>query len=465
VPETQFMGHNEFVWFVGVCEDRDDPLKMGRIRVRALGIHTENLRSLPTEDLPWAYVMAPTTTPSMNGLGETPPFIVQGAWVIGFFKDGMDCQQPIILGTLPGVNTVAPNPTKGFNDPDGVYPITTGVDDVNGLARGATAEFHPALVLRRNKKQTGIPKSTKPHLPTVSQSLAEPEIRQTWDELDPKSKSGTLYPYNHVHESESGHIHEIDDTPGGERIHRQHRIGTYEEWHPNGARVLHTEHDNYEIISGDSNIFIRKRMKDDGITTEAGNLTLTVEGDVRQLIKGDYVLEVEGNYTEKIHKNHQVKVGAGEAGGNREEEIIGNHSLNINNAYYGTVGLAKEGPKDYQQTIGGNESRDVVGNVDIYTDANYTLFALIDMKLTTMVNFTATTVSGIMSMKSGTKLNVKSADAMHIKSETDLVENVGTFKVSTTGTTWNHTSQDLINVTATGGDVTIVGGPDIHLNP
>ena len=62
MPETQFMG-TDFIWFVGVCEDRDDPLKMGRIRVRALGIHTDDIRKLPTEDLPWAYVMAPTTTP------------------------------------------------------------------------------------------------------------------------------------------------------------------------------------------------------------------------------------------------------------------------------------------------------------------------------------------------------------------------------------------------------------------
>lgn len=426
MPETQFMG-TDFIWFVGVCEDRDDPLKMGRIRVRALGIHTDDIRKLPTKDLPWAYVMAPTTTPSMNGLGETPPFIVQGAWVVGFFKDGAESQEPIIMGTLPGLNTNPPDPTKGFNDPDGIYPVTTGVDDVNGLARGATAEFHPALVLRRNKKQTGIPIATKPHIPSVSQSLAEPEARQTFDELDPKSKTGTLYPYNHVHESESGHVHEIDDTPGGERIHRQHRIGTYEEWHPNGARVLHTEHDNYEIISGDSNIFIRKRMKDDGITTEAGNLTITVEGDVRQLIKGDYVLEVEGNYTEKIHKNHQVKVGAGEAGGNREEVIRGNHSININNAYFGAVGTATEGDKDYQQTIGGSETRDIVGNVDIYTDANYTLFSAIDTKFTTGTNMTLTTVSGIMSSKSGDKLNIKSAEAMHIKTEADglLVESTG----------------------------------------
>ena len=51
---------------------------------------------------------------------------------------------------------------------------------------------------------------------------------------------------------------------------------------------------------------------------------------MRELIKGDYHLEVEGNYTQKIHKNHRVKVGAGKSGGNREEEIRGNHAYQIN---------------------------------------------------------------------------------------------------------------------------------------
>ena len=78
-------------------------------------------------------------------------------------------------------------------------------------------------------------------------------------------------------------------------------------------------------IVGSSNIFI------------SGNVNITYGHDkddnpitVRELIKGDYHLEVEGNYTQKIHKNHRVKVGAGEGGGNKEEEIRGNYAYQIN---------------------------------------------------------------------------------------------------------------------------------------
>ena len=38
----EFMGRDGFIWFAGVVEDRQDPLKLGRVRVRALGYHTEN---------------------------------------------------------------------------------------------------------------------------------------------------------------------------------------------------------------------------------------------------------------------------------------------------------------------------------------------------------------------------------------------------------------------------------------
>ena len=54
-----FMGKDGFQWFVGVVEDRADPKKLGRVRVRCLGYHTENLDKLPTDDLPWAHPMNP----------------------------------------------------------------------------------------------------------------------------------------------------------------------------------------------------------------------------------------------------------------------------------------------------------------------------------------------------------------------------------------------------------------------
>ena len=81
-----------------------DPKTLGRLRVRCLGYHTEGLdNDLPTEDLPWAHVMNPITSATVSGLGQSPLGAVEGTWVVGFFQDGADAQQPIIIGTLPGV--------------------------------------------------------------------------------------------------------------------------------------------------------------------------------------------------------------------------------------------------------------------------------------------------------------------------------------------------------------------------
>ena len=47
-----FLGQDGFIWFVGVVEDRNDPQKLGRVRVRCLGYHTADRIALPTSDLP-----------------------------------------------------------------------------------------------------------------------------------------------------------------------------------------------------------------------------------------------------------------------------------------------------------------------------------------------------------------------------------------------------------------------------
>ena len=44
--------YGEFTWWQGVVEDRNDPLKLGRCRVRVLGYHTDKKTgyySIPTE--------------------------------------------------------------------------------------------------------------------------------------------------------------------------------------------------------------------------------------------------------------------------------------------------------------------------------------------------------------------------------------------------------------------------------
>ena len=103
--ENYFMGADGFVWFTGVVEDRNDPEKLGRVRVRCLGWHSESLQDIPKSDLPWAHIMHPVTDPSMQGLGSTPSFLVEGSWVFGFFLDAAEKQQPLIMGSLPGKPT------------------------------------------------------------------------------------------------------------------------------------------------------------------------------------------------------------------------------------------------------------------------------------------------------------------------------------------------------------------------
>lgn len=92
-----FMGKNGFFWWIGVVEDRNDPLKLGRARVRIFGYHTSDQTLIAKEDLPWALPLAPLDNP--HGV-KSPE---ESSWVLGFFLDGQIAQQPVMLGVLPGV--------------------------------------------------------------------------------------------------------------------------------------------------------------------------------------------------------------------------------------------------------------------------------------------------------------------------------------------------------------------------
>ena len=432
MSENYFMGLDGFIWFTGVVEDRNDPDALGRVRVRCLGFHTEDLNDIPTKDLPWATVMHPTTDPSMQGLGNSPSFLVEGSWVVGFFADAREKQQPIIIGSLPGIPISPPDSTKGFNDPRsagsvqdyyagtptyGPYPLSRKLKepDTNRLARGEMSEKHLQLKKRRKNRQTGIQTATQPYLSTVSDEAVQ-EDRGSFDEPHPKDvdynsvdndfegiyRSG-LYPYNHVFESECGHITEVDDTPGAERTFRQHKTGTYEEVIADGTKTTKVIGNNFEIIMNDSNIYI------------GGNVNLTIGGTVRHLVKGDYHLEVEGNYTQKIHKNMRTKIGAGEIGGNLEEEIKGTHSFNISQAVKGRIG------EDVNVTTEGDETRINNGKFDLVAKSDISAITTGGkMLLNASGNVSIDTVSGIMALKSGTTLNIKSATAMTIASETTI---------------------------------------------
>ena len=101
-----FTGKDGFVWWYGVVEDVDDPEFLGRCKVRCIGYHpSKNKNTVPTEDLPWATVLVPATEGGISGTGRSPNGIQQGAWVFGIFLDGKHSQNPLILGSLPKIET------------------------------------------------------------------------------------------------------------------------------------------------------------------------------------------------------------------------------------------------------------------------------------------------------------------------------------------------------------------------
>jgi hypothetical protein len=89
-------------FYVGVVESRDDPLKLGRVQCRIVGQHTEDKSLLPTEDLPWAYILQPVTSGAMSGVGSAPVGPMPGTWVGIQFIDP-DKQNPIVVGTFAGI--------------------------------------------------------------------------------------------------------------------------------------------------------------------------------------------------------------------------------------------------------------------------------------------------------------------------------------------------------------------------
>jgi GH24 family phage-related lysozyme (muramidase) len=135
--------------YYGVVEERtSDPLKLGRCRVRIVGVHTEDNTVLPTKDLPWAYPMMPVNSASMCGIGYSPTGIVEGTWCILIFRDQAQ-QQPIIIGTIGGIpeaetDTAAAAPSSStLKSQDGsVITDSTG----NPVASGPLPEPKPDVV-------------------------------------------------------------------------------------------------------------------------------------------------------------------------------------------------------------------------------------------------------------------------------------------------------------------------------
>ena len=85
-----------FTWFTGKIEDINDPENLNRVKVRCFGFYDD---SIAINDLPWATVMMPVTSASIQGNGGNHHLEV-GSWVVGFFRDGPSAQDPMVMGSI-----------------------------------------------------------------------------------------------------------------------------------------------------------------------------------------------------------------------------------------------------------------------------------------------------------------------------------------------------------------------------
>lgn len=350
----KYQGKTGFVWFTGVVEDRYDPLFQNRVRVRIHGAHTWDKQKIATPDLPWCQVMMPVTTPSVSGLGTSHHGLVEGSTVMGFYRDTEEMQDPVVMGSFIGVMTdiyridekiddagnrtfteVKRTADEGFNDPrlknvseyegtpDGPNPKhinrnyglsldlessprrfgeTEGSSypkkdyqassSVNYLARATdyasensnpVKDIYPILTL---ETQEG------PGLENLEVGKTEGKnntaLRDTTTYLKPK------YPFNHVHETESGHIIELDDTPDYERIHLYHRTGTRVEIDKEGNYVEKIVKDKYSVTAGNDYVTITG----DVVVNITGNAYVNVTGTSN--ITSEDKITITGNNTTEI---------------------------------------------------------------------------------------------------------------------------------------------------------------------
>ena len=163
------------------------------------------------------------------------------------------------------------------------------------------------------------------------------------------------YPYNQVQETSSGHVIELDDTPGGERVLLKHRKGAGVEVRADGSVVISAVNNKVEVTGGDQTVIIEGH----GNLIYQGNLNLKVSGDYNVDVGGNYNVNVAGNKETTIKDNNRTTVLKNvqyTTHGTRTHKTIGD---NVN------LMLA-----DNVQAVNGNQANLVEGTIDMASEVS-----------------------------------------------------------------------------------------------
>lgn len=316
--------------YLGVVEDDKDPKKSGRVKIRIIGLHSEEKKDVSTDHLPWAIPAIPTFEGGTSGLGifSVP---VKGSWVAVFFI-GNDHNSPIYFAAIAGFPKEASDTSKGFSDPTGKYPSIINEPDWN-----------------RNARNSGqLVKNTKDSSKTTGVTQYK---SGSWEE--PSSPYSAEYPNNSVIETrDNGILIELDSTTGAERFHVYHKkSGNYLEISGDGQTVFKSKDNSFEINIKDKNIYIKENKNE----SVGDTLDLRVENDGNEYVGGNKEVTVNSNQTENINGKLSINV-VGECN-------ITANNINIDGSGGGTVKGAVNG--DCICSFTGNPHPDISTNVKI----------------------------------------------------------------------------------------------------
>ena len=162
--KSNFIGKDGFIWWIGQVAPAavwrteksrvDSEVEEGwgyRCKVRIIGYHSFDDEVLPNEDLPWAHILssADTGAPGQGGFGKTHG-LVGGESVVGFFLDGEEGQQPVVVSAFYR--------TKGIQNFKQKSPFKPFTGMEGNLSQTATRKQRPSATtaeIRTKSVETG----------------------------------------------------------------------------------------------------------------------------------------------------------------------------------------------------------------------------------------------------------------------------------------------------------------------
>ena len=268
--------------------------------------------------------MVPITCASMTESGQSATGLYQGSWVVGFFRDGSNAQDPVIMGSIPSQSSEV-DYQFGFTDPDERYPVPEKLDiPETPRAAKTTSEINYKQSFSYTKKV-----ELRDEHDIVPTANAAHEMNWKFPPID--DVVAPVYPANHVlsyekkdDADEASHIIEVDCTPGQERISTIHRTGTYREITPVGDETSVIVGNDFQVVVKNRNVNV------------LGNCNLTVDSNCSTYVKGNWNIQVDGNVITNVGGYYEENIGKTlkqTTGGTVTESYGGNQTTTAPNIF------------------------------------------------------------------------------------------------------------------------------------